>query len=226
MIKWNPKTNVNKSLTSEDLPRLVCIGSRTKEGVESFLDEVKTTLDVEYIGLLHELFKNEIPNLSYRGFTIISNEKEFVRSVRHIGNSKPLYLVFGGYEDNWKAVAQQFYKVAIFKETIQKVQTIVQPLNINIDDIISAERNSVFENIFGSIVVKLGIVEILKNIKLKPEGIIGYSLGELICAYFDNSLTLEEVVLAACSVAKYVEKVDQASQADNVSLLSKTSSAS
>ena len=43
----------------------------------------------------------------------------------------------------------------------------------------------------------MALVDILKAIGIKPDGIIGHSVGELGCAYADDCLTSEEVVLAA-----------------------------
>lgn len=36
----------------------------------------------------------------------------------------------------------------------------------------------------------------LKKLKIHPDGIIGHSAGENICAYADNCFTLEEAILA------------------------------
>jgi hypothetical protein len=44
---------------------------------------------------------------------------------------------------------------------------------------------------------QVGLVEILNSIGLKPDGLIGHSLGETACAYADGSLTLEQAVLAS-----------------------------
>lgn len=63
------------------------------------------------------------------------------------------------------------------------------------------EQNSFFRVHFRSVMVlywfQLGFVEILRALKLEPEGIVGHSVGELGCAYADNCLTLEQTILAA-----------------------------
>lgn len=43
----------------------------------------------------------------------------------------------------------------------------------------------------------MALVDVLQAIGIKPQGIIGHSLGELACAYADGCLTAEEVVLSA-----------------------------
>lgn len=40
-------------------------------------------------------------------------------------------------------------------------------------------------------------MDLLTCIGIRPDGIVGHSVGELACAYADGSLTAEETVLAA-----------------------------
>lgn len=40
-------------------------------------------------------------------------------------------------------------------------------------------------------------IDMLAKLGLKPDGIIGHSVGELACGYADGSLSLKEAVLAA-----------------------------
>ena len=40
-------------------------------------------------------------------------------------------------------------------------------------------------------------MDVLKTLRIKPDGIVGHSVGELGCAYADGGLTAEETVLAA-----------------------------
>ncbi len=44
---------------------------------------------------------------------------------------------------------------------------------------------------------QIGLVEILKELEVKPDGIIGHSVGENACAYADGCLTLEQAVLSS-----------------------------
>ena len=41
------------------------------------------------------------------------------------------------------------------------------------------------------------MVDVLRVLGIKPDGIVGHSVGELGCAYADGGLTAEETVLAA-----------------------------
>ena len=43
----------------------------------------------------------------------------------------------------------------------------------------------------------MALVDVLTAYGLRPDGIVGHSVGELGCAYADGGLTAEETVLAA-----------------------------
>ena len=44
---------------------------------------------------------------------------------------------------------------------------------------------------------QVALVDLLFSLGIRPDGIVGHSVGELGCAYADGSLTAKETVLAA-----------------------------
>ncbi|GBM08828.1 Fatty acid synthase [Araneus ventricosus] len=53
--------------------------------------------------------------------------------------------------------------------------------------------------------VQVALVDILNEINITPDGIIGHSVGELGCAYADGSFTAEQTVIAAYCRGNAVE---------------------
>ena len=45
--------------------------------------------------------------------------------------------------------------------------------------------------------LQVALVDVLNLLGIKPDGIVGHSVGELGCAYADGGLTAAETVLAA-----------------------------
>ena len=43
----------------------------------------------------------------------------------------------------------------------------------------------------------MALVDLLSALGVKPDGIVGHSVGELACGYADGCLTAEQTVLAA-----------------------------
>lgn len=50
----------------------------------------------------------------------------------------------------------------------------------------------IFLNLFD---LKVALVDLLKTIGIEPDGIIGHSVGELVCAYADGAFTIEQTVM-------------------------------
>lgn len=45
--------------------------------------------------------------------------------------------------------------------------------------------------------LQIALIDLLTSVGLRPDGIIGHSLGEVACGYADGCLSQEEAVLAA-----------------------------
>lgn len=54
----------------------------------------------------------------------------------------------------------------------------------------------------------MGLVDILSSLGIKPDGIIGHSVGELACAYADGCFTLEETLLTMYWRSRILTQVD------------------
>ena len=48
------------------------------------------------------------------------------------------------------------------------------------------------------IMLQLALTSLLHSLDLRPDGIIGHSVGELGCAFADGTLTVEQTIAAAC----------------------------
>lgn len=48
-----------------------------------------------------------------------------------------------------------------------------------------------------SVCLQIALIDLLTNMGLQPDGIIGHSVGELACGYADGSLSHDEAILAA-----------------------------
>lgn len=58
LLRWHPKTKVNRGIPRDDMPRLVCVSGRTEQAVVSLLDSLNNNvLDAEYIKLVHDSFR-------------------------------------------------------------------------------------------------------------------------------------------------------------------------
>jgi len=52
--------------------------------------------------------------------------------------------------------------------------------------------------------LQIGLIDLLVEAGVKPDGIIGHSIGELACSYADGCMTLQQTIQAAYVRAKTV----------------------
>lgn len=58
LLKWNKKEKANNVEYSDDLPLLICVSSRTEEGLRLLIQDIEShKFNPEYATLLHGAFK-------------------------------------------------------------------------------------------------------------------------------------------------------------------------
>lgn len=81
------------------------------------------------------------------------------------------------------------------------MQNILAPKGINLleillktDPVVQSTQTNI---LLGITAIQIAFVDFLMAIDVKPVGVIAHSIGNLACAYYDGSLTLEQAVLCA-----------------------------
>lgn len=94
-------------------------------------------------------------------------------------------------------------KIPIFAAAIENCHEILLKQSLNLKNILTSKDPTTFDNILHSFVgiaaVQIGLTDVLKALGMKPDHIVGHSVGELGCAYADDCLTAEEMILSAFS---------------------------
>ncbi|KAK0176607.1 hypothetical protein PV328_000726 [Microctonus aethiopoides] len=206
LLKSNPKKKINGGAPEDDLPRLVVISGRTEEAVENiFRDICSRPLDIELVKLFHDVHAENICGHPYRGYIILrknTSSEKLVQVINHYDEMvRPVWFVFSGLGSQWPGMGNALLLLPVFAEAIKKCDNVLKSRGVDIYDILTNTKKSTFDNILYSTVgiaaVQIGLVDLLKSINIFPDNIIGYSLGELGCAYADGCFTTEETILAA-----------------------------
>ncbi|KAK9884212.1 hypothetical protein WA026_005162 [Henosepilachna vigintioctopunctata] len=217
LLHWNPKKKINGGEPSDDLPRLVCLSGRVPEAITSLTEDVNSRkLDAEHIALLHEIFRKDISEHRFRGYTIASKSGMIASSCKpSIYKKVPFLLALGTFGSSWQKVAKQLMNLPVFASTMKKIHDILKKRQINITEIIQNSKvipiDPVLTNVLGNIATQIGIIEVFKDLNVRPWKVIGYSLAELVCAYYDGSLSLEQVILSAYEVGNHIKDINKPS---------------
>lgn len=225
----NPKTKINRGEPDDDIPRLVNWAGRTEEAVNTMLDSLESKqLDAEYIGLLHNAQSEEIQGYLHRGFTILTkdlkNNNSSINAVHRAtkrvdGNKLPIVWMFSGMGSQWPAMGKSLMVFSRFRETVERCHKVLEPFGMDLISVITSDNPQTFNHILNAFVgiacIQIGLVDLLRQLKVEMDYCIGHSLGELGVAYADGTITVEQTILAAFArgVVSFETKVIDGSMA-------------
>jgi len=211
LVRRNPKVKVNLGLPTDNLPRLIVWSGRTEEALNTIFDSVtKQPLDAEFVALLQNTQTATLSSNTYRGYAIFNQEPGTQNATcveRHIDNfaeaRRPVVWVYSGMGSQWAGMGADLMKIPIFENSIRRCHEILAKKGVDLIKIITSDDPTIFNNILHSFIgisaIQIGLTNILKAVGLEPDYIIGHSFGELGCAYADNCLTDEEMILSSYS---------------------------
>ncbi|XP_067616135.1 fatty acid synthase isoform X2 [Eurosta solidaginis] len=208
LLKAFGKPKINKGIPEDDLPRLLTWAGRTEESVNHIFNTIeKKSLDSEFLALLYNIQKEEVSGMVFRGYGVfVKSEKSqtetLVRDVQHFtGIKRPIVWVFSGMGSQWIAMGASLMQIPVFRQSILRSHKILQKKDLDLINILSSTELGTFDNIINCFVgiaaIQIALVDVLHSMNIKPDYIIGHSVGELGCGYADGCFTAEQVILAS-----------------------------
>ncbi|XP_044766742.1 fatty acid synthase-like [Coccinella septempunctata] len=199
ILRSNPKPKTKWPAAS--VPRVVGVSGRSEEAVTELLDLTeKHKDDEEFLALVDHIHRMNIAGHNYRGYAVLDGSG--TREVNQVSSDKrPIWFVFSGMGSQWPGMAKDLMKIDVFRNSINRSADLLKPHGINLDDLLTNGTEATFNNVLNSFVsiaaVQIALTEILKALKIEPDGILGHSVGEVGCAYADGTFTAEQAVLCA-----------------------------
>lgn len=204
--QWNKPKNHKHD---HQMPRLVVWSGRTEKAVSTVIDKVKSIpFDPEFLALLHQIQKVQIPENVYRGFGIFEDrgvaQPSACLSERIVFSEdgyRSVAWIFTGMGCQWIGMGKSLMQIRPFYESIQKCHRILKKFAVDLISIITTDDPHVYDKILCSCVgitcIQIALVDVLRHIEISPDYILGHSNGELVAAYTDGAMTLEQTVLSA-----------------------------
>ncbi|XP_069357135.1 fatty acid synthase-like [Maniola hyperantus] len=193
-----------------NFPQLVTLSGRQESSVEKIIQDLKSRpIDPEELALLRNIHKTRISGHLGRGFILLdTNENNETVCLHEKLNyfddaTRPLWFVYSGMGSQWTGMGTQLMRIPVFAAAIERCRRVLEPKGVDIVHIITSPDKTIFDNILNSFVgiaaIQIGLTEVLRELKIFPDMIIGHSVGELGCAYADGCFTAEEMILSAYS---------------------------
>nr|XP_050028975.2 fatty acid synthase-like [Dermacentor andersoni] len=199
-----------------ELPRLVLVAGRTKYSLEQTMDRLATEgpyPDSAY-ALLNIVGQPSVTQFPFRGHVLVpvdGSGKEVIKAaMKAQSTEQPLWFVFTGVGCQWNSMAKQMMHFDLFARSIQKSHELLKEFGISLIDLLTGkEEDKAVASLYGCIAaVQVALVDVLFALGIRPDGMLGHSLGEMGCAYADGCLTAEQTVLSAYWRGRCVDKGD------------------
>ncbi|XP_034563602.1 fatty acid synthase [Notolabrus celidotus] len=181
------------------LPRTLQACGRTEAAVSALLQKGKEhAADDNFLSLLNEVSGASMP---YRGYTVIDAQSDITEVQQVQGAARPLWYVCSGMGTQWAGMGRSLMQLPDFRESILRSDTALKETGLVVSSLLMDADETTFEDTVHAFValaaIQIAEIDLLTKLGLKPDGIIGHSVGELACGYADGSLTHSEAVLAA-----------------------------
>ncbi|KAL1414024.1 hypothetical protein MTO96_030764, partial [Rhipicephalus appendiculatus] len=176
-----------------DIPRLVLLAGRTKESLLRTLDRLEAEgpyPDPTY-ALLNRVGQPSTRQFPFRAFAIVpvdDSEREIVKAVQEAPSGKrPLWFVFTGLGCQWHEMASQMMQFDIFARSIHQSHAMLRDkFGIDLIRLVTSSeprKKSIVSPVVAITAVQAvfvtgcALVDMLHSLGLRPDGIVGHSLG-------------------------------------------------
>lgn len=140
-------------------------------------------------------------------------------SERNVNGNNKLFYAFPGLGCQWMGMSVGLLNIPFFYRRLKELCDLIQPdLEFDIYKLMLGELSTADESldlndsIFCLIAIaiyQISLLDLLKELGIKPDGYFGHSFGELICAYCDHICTDKQVLEATLVVCKLKQRYDE-----------------
>ncbi|GFQ95937.1 fatty acid synthase [Trichonephila clavata] len=205
ILKRNPITTENRERTNISIPRLVLYPATTEEGINFVFDYVQFNPDLpdEFFALLHKLSFCTPVYKPYRGYALFQEEKSRVTEIKNVSpNERQIWYVMTGMGCQWPGMGLDHMKIDVFAESMHRSAEILKPYGIDLLGLLKSgikddhDDRKITVSFVTICAIQIALLDLLKHLDVSPDGMVGHSAGELLCAYADGCLTHEQTLLS------------------------------
>lgn len=183
-------------------PRVLQACGRTEIAVHRFLQKGKEqAADDAFLSLLNEVSGAPTASMPFRGYTVIGAHSDVTEVQQVQAAARPLWYVCSGMGTQWAGMGRSLMQLTEFRQSILRSDDALKDTGLVVSRLLMEADDTTFEDtvhaFVGLAAIQIAEIDLLTHLGLRPDGIIGHSVGELACGYADGSLSHSEAVLAA-----------------------------
>uniref|UniRef100_A0A250Y8F2 Fatty acid synthase n=1 Tax=Castor canadensis TaxID=51338 RepID=A0A250Y8F2_CASCN len=184
------------------LPRLLRASGRTAEAVQTLLEQgLRHSQDLAFVSMLNDIAATPVAAMPFRGYAVLSVEDSGQEVQQVSSGERPLWFICSGMGTQWHGMGLSLMRLGGFRDSILRSDEALKPFGVKVSGLLLSTDESTFDDIVHAFVgltaIQIALIDLLTSVGLRPDGIIGHSLGEVACGYADGCLSQEEAVLAA-----------------------------
>lgn len=189
---------------------VIALSHRTESGLDALLGRLAETPPNEQTRVfLRGISDVPLKAHPYRGVLISKAGKLIARKTAVRTKRPPLYFAFPGMGSQWSAMGAAFNRseTSVFRLTLERCQNEL-PEDIDLIGLLTRADADLSGPVAAQVAVvafELAMFEQLAALGLKPDGVVGHSVGELACAYAAGALTLEQTMRVALARGRSLE---------------------
>ncbi|KAM9837458.1 fatty acid synthase [Aulostomus maculatus] len=183
-------------------PRLLQACGRTEAAVNTLLQKGKEhSADDSFLSLLNEVSGAPTASMPFRGYTLIGSQTDITEVEQAQASTRPLWYICSGMGTQWAGMGRSLMQLPDFRDSILRSDTALKDTGLVVSRLLMNADETTFEDtvhaFVGLAAIQIAQIDLLSKLGLRPNGIIGHSVGELACGYADGSLSHTEAILAA-----------------------------
>ncbi|XP_037013862.2 fatty acid synthase [Artibeus jamaicensis] len=184
------------------LPRLLLASGRTPEAVQALLEQgLQHSQNLAFVSMLNEIAAAPVTAMPFRGFAVLGSQEGSQDVQQAAPGQRPLWFICSGMGTQWRGMGLSLMRLPAFRDSILRSDKAVKPLGLQVSDLLMSPDEATFDDTLHAFVsltaIQIALIDLLTSMGLRPDGIIGHSLGEVACGYADGCLSQDEAVLAA-----------------------------
>lgn len=184
------------------LPRLLRVSGRTLEAARSLLDQgSQHSQDLALVTMLNDIAATSPSSMPFRGYAVLGVEGGGQEVQQVPSGKRPLWFICSGMGTQWCGMGVSLMHLGGFRDSILRSDEALKPVGLKVSDLLLSTKKDTFDDVVHALVsltaIQIALLDLLTSMGLRPDGIIGHSLGEVACAYADGCVSQEEAVLAA-----------------------------
>lgn len=202
ILRSNSKIKISSDSVEPLLPKLIAVSGRTKEAVEILLNKANEhRQDNEFLSLLYSVHSDNISRHNIRGYAILAYDSTREIAEANYDEKRPIWFLFSGMNSQWPGMGRELLGIETCQHSLQRCADVLKKHDFDLMNIIINGTDETYENAMiatvSIVAIQIALVDMLIFMGVRPDGIIGHSLGELSCSYADGALTLEQTILGA-----------------------------